>query len=177
MENINAFDNAAFNASIAALVALRADHKAINDANKRAANKAELALLFPAFAYAAGTFDLQPLARFVATKEAKPSAIAKRAIKAIFPAHDFALIGDKKRPAFVYNESIAKVADLEKLQVLRDAFNAGDGFDCDQIKAAFPAPKVSNKAEKLEKLRDALVKRMKADDLSKDDIFQLLKGL
>ena len=169
-----AFDAIAFNAAMQSFIALKEANKEKRDALRMAEGKAELALLVTAMTYGAETFDLQPLAQFVA--KAKPSAIAKRAIKAIFPSHDFAIVGEKKRPAFVHNESLAKVADKELLAILCHAEKLGDSINCDDIKKAFPAPDTT-KAQAMEKLGKALVARMKADGLTKADIAEILKGL
>jgi hypothetical protein len=169
------FDFTALNVGIAALVQLKKDNKAKRDALRQAESRMELNVMFPAMEYAAATFDLQPLARFVSL--AKPSPIAKRAIKAIFSQFEYALIGEEKRAGFVFvGGKEGKVFDAAKLAILRDAFNAGDSFLCDQVKSAFPTPDMV-KGEKLAKLGDALAKRMKADGFSKQDLFDLIKAL
>ena len=167
------FDSAAFSSDIAAWEKAKADHKAATDAGKRKVSALELKALMPAIEYGAATFDLQPLARFVA---AKPSSIAKRAIQAVFPSHEFVLIGDKKRPGFAVMEGKAKVADAKSLDILQSAYAANDGFTSDSVKAAFPAPKL-NQSEKFDKLRDTLAKRLKADGLTKADLAAILAGL
>ena len=176
MTNAIAFDYTAQSVAIAAFVAMKADNKAAREALNLRAGKAELALIYPAIAYGAETFDLQPLAQLV--QEAKPSALAKRIIKSIFPSHSFALVeGNKgKRPAFVIGEGLAKIADKALLSVVSDAAKAGDTINCDDIKKAFPAPDTT-KADAMAKLGKALAARMKADGLSKADIAKILKGL
>ena len=167
------FDSAAFSSDIAAWEKAKADHKAATDAGKRKVSALELKALLPAIEYGAATFDLQPLARFVA---AKPSSIAKRAIQAVFPSHEFVLIGDKKRPGFAVMEGKAKVADKGHINLLKGCLMSGDGFTSDSVKAAFPAPKL-NKDEKADKLRDTLAKRLKADGLTKADLLAMLADI
>ena len=169
---IPAFDYAA---QAKAFNALDAARKAVKDARQAAKlvdGKAVLALLYPAIAYGAATFDLQPLALFV--KRAKPSQLAKRIIAQAFPGHELMTRGDKTL-IFVIKEGFAKVAAQDKIQVLRDAFDSGDALDCDQIKKAFPAP-AATAAEKQGKALSAMTKLVKAG-LSKSDISQLLKEL
>lgn len=176
MTNTIAFDFASQSLAIKAFIELKAQGKETRANLKNNEGKAELALIMPAIEYGAETFDLQPLAQLVGTKGIGLSGIAKRAIAAIFPTHDFALVGEKRVPQFVSHEGKAKIADKEKLQVLRDAMASGDAIHCEQIKAAFPE-KDMGKREKLEKLGKAIAARMKADGLSKADIAELLKGL
>lgn len=168
------FDNVAFSAAIAELIQAKADHKSATDAGKRKVSALELKALLPAIEHGAATFDLQPLARFVS--DAKPSAIAKRAIQAVFPSHQFILIGDKKRPGFAVMEGKAKVADAKYLDILQSAYATNEGFTSDSVKAAFPAPKL-NKDEKADKLRDTLAKRLKADGLTKADLLAMLADI
>lgn len=176
MTNTTAFDYVAQSAAIKAFLAMKDSNKATREALNIKAGKAELALIYPAIAYGADTFDLQPLAQLV--QEAKPSPIAKRIIKAIFPSHAFAMVeGDKgKRPAFVIREGLEKVADKALLQIVTDAAKAKETINCDDIKKAFPAPDTT-KADAMAKLSKALAARMKADGLSKADIAEILKGL
>lgn len=174
MTSTKSFDFTSFNASIDALVKLKADNKEKRDAFRMAEGKAELALISVAMSYGSETWDLQPLAIFVA--KTKPSAIAKRAIKAVFPSHEFSFVGEKKRPAFVVNETLGKVFSQDLLQIIVNCAESGEAITCDQIKKAFPEKDMA-KSEKLEKLGKSLVARMKADNLSKADIAELLKGL
>jgi hypothetical protein len=88
----------------------------------------------------------------------------------------FALVGDDKRPAFLVDENLGKVVDKVKLAVVSDAVASLDGINCDQIKAAFPEPSL-DKSAKVEKLSSALIKRMKADGLTKSDLLKLVKAL
>lgn len=171
-----AFNYAVQSAAVKAFLALKDSNKAAREALNLQAGKAELALIYPAIAYGVETFDLQPLAQVV--QEAKPSALAKRIIKAIFPSHAFAMVeGDKgKRPAFVIREGLEKVVDKALLQIVTDAAKAKDSINCDDIKKAFPAPDTT-KADAMAKLGKALAARMKADGLSKADIAEILKGL
>ena len=168
------FDAIAFNDAMQSFITLKETHKEKRDSFRIAEGKAELSLLVTAVTYGAETFDLQPLAQFVA--KAKPSAIAKRAIKAIFPSHEFALVGEKKRPAFVLDETLGKVFSQDLLQVIVNCAESGEAITCDQIKKAFPEKDLA-KAEKLEKLGKSLAARMKADGLTKADIAEILKGL
>lgn len=170
------FDHNAQAIALKAFLELKASNKAQRATLKDKEGKAELALIMPAINYGAATFDLQPLAQLVGTKGIGLSAIAKRAIDAIFPAHAYALIGEKRVPQFVVQEGKAKVADQSKLDILRQALATFDSIHCDQIKAAFPE-KDKAKGEKLEKLGKAIAARMKADGLTKADIAELLKGL
>lgn len=172
--NAVTFDNVLFSAGIAALLKMRKENKEAKEAMRLKEGKSELALILPAIEYAAQTFDLQPIARFIV--ETKPSALVKRIIKGCFPAHEFALVGDEKRAGFVTIEGQSKVADKAKIDVLRDAYASNDSIQCEQIKAAFPAPDL-DKASKMEKLASAIAKRMKADGLTKADIAELIKGL
>ena len=174
MKNAVTFDNATFSAMLTDFVKLKEENKASRDALRLVEGKAELKLLFAAIEYGAQEFDLQPLATFVVI--GKPSAIAKRAIKACFPSHEFALVGDTKRPSFVVNTDLGKVADSIKIQVLRDAFDSGDSINCEPIKVAFPAPNLE-RAAVIEKFTSAIAKRMKADGLTKADLAAILKGL
>ena len=66
-----AFDAIAFNDAMQSFIALKENNKEKRDSLRMAEGKAELALLVMAMAYGAETFDLQPLAQFVATP--KPS--------------------------------------------------------------------------------------------------------
>ena len=166
------FDSAAFSSDIAAWEKAKADHKAATDAGKRKVSALELKALMPAIEYGAATFDLQPLARFVA---AKPSSIAKRAIQAIFPSHRM-MFDQKKRPVFVTIEGMAKVADKGHINLLKGCLMSGDGFTSDSVKASFPARKL-NKDEKADKLRDTLAKRLKADGLTKADLLAMLADI
>lgn len=172
----NTFDYEAQSLLIKAYLAAKADHKNQRDTFKLKEGKLELAMLAPTLEYASATFDMQPLAFLI--HDAKPSAIAKRIIKAIFPTYSYGTLEGKngKRPAMVHNESEAKVFDTDRLTIVLDAFKAGDSVNCDPIKKAFPAPDTS-KAQAMDKLGKALAARMKADGLSKDDIFAILKGL
>jgi hypothetical protein len=174
MENTIAFDQLAFIDGMNAYLKLKEDNKNKREAMRLDEGKAELKAIFPAIEYATKTFDMQPLAQFVA--KVKPSAIVKRAIKVVFPTFQFAIIGDEKRPAFVHNETQGKVFAEWAFNVIQDAYAAGDSVNCDQWKKAFPAPDAT-KAQAMEKLSKALAARMKSDGLSKDDIFAILKGL
>lgn len=136
--------------------------------------RTELMLLSVAIEYGIKAFDLHPLALFVSTY--KPSAIAKRAIKVIFPTFDFALVGENKRACFVHDATLSKVYDKVKAQVIFDAYASGDGMDCDQIKDAFPKPDLDH-AAKVGKIAKALKARMKADGLSKADLLAIVQGL
>ena len=82
----------------------------------------------------------------------------------------------EKRPAFVHNETQGKIFAAWAFTVIQDAYASGDSVNCDQWKKAFPAPDVT-KEQAMDKLGKALAARMKADGLSKDDIFAILKGL
>ena len=168
------FDHAAQAQAVKAYAKLKETNKGKREELRKEEGKAELAMLLPAMLYGANAFDLQPLAFAIAN--GKLSAIAKRAIKACFPSHDFALIGDKKTPAMVHIENTAKVADKYKLEALFDVFKSGDGMTCDYIKSFFPAPNTTH-SEAMAKLSKALAARMKADNLSKADIAEILKGL
>ena len=168
------FDHDAQAQAIKAYAKLKETNKGKREELRKAEGVAELALILPAMLYGGNAFDLQPLAFAIAN--GKLSAIAKRAIKACFPSHDFALIGDKKRPAMVHIETMAKVADKYKLEALLDVFNSGDGMTCDYVKNVFPAPDTT-RSEAMAKLGKALAARMKADNLSKADIAEILKGL
>jgi len=172
--NAVTFDHKAFTLGMLALVEMRKENKEAKEAMRIKEGKTELAVILPAVEYAAQTFDLQPLARFIV--ETKPSALVKRIIKSCFPSHEFAIVGDEKRAGFVTIEGQAKVADKVKIDVLRDAFASNDSINCEQVKAAFPAPDL-DKASKMEKLASAIAKRMKSDGLTKADIAELVKGL
>lgn len=173
VETAVTFDHVAFSAAVKDFLATKENNKSTRLDMKSVEGKAELLLLETALTYGADTFDLQPLAFFV--KETKPSPIAKRIIKSVFPSHVFALIGDDKRPAFVVSEGMAKVSDAAKIAVITDAAYSGDSIHCDQIKAAFPEP-VLNKSAKVTKLSDAILKRMKADGITKADLLAMVQG-
>ena len=172
--NAVAFDNDAFIAGMNSFIKLKEENKDKRASMKLDEGKAELKAVFPAIEYASLTFDLQPLAQFVA--KVKPSAITKRAIKAIFPSFQLVIEVEGKRMAFVHDETQGKVFAAWALHVVRDAYKSGDSVNCEQIKKAFPAPDTS-KAQAMEKLGKALAARMKADGLTKDDIANILKGL
>jgi hypothetical protein len=174
MENTIAFDNLSFIAGMNAYLKLKEDNKSKREAMRLDEGKAELKAVFPAIEYATKTFDMQPLAQFVA--KVKPSAIVKRAIKVTFPTFQFAIIGDEKRPAFVHNETQGKVFAGWAFNVIQDTYASGDSVNCDQWKKSFPAPDAT-KAQAMEKLGKALAARMKADNLTKEDIAAILKGL
>jgi hypothetical protein len=174
IESATSFDFGAQAIALKSFLALKDSNKDARADLKRREGVAELILLMPAILYGANTFDLQPLANVIA--RGKLSAVAKRAVKGIFPSHTFALIGDTKRPGFVATEGKAKVADKEKLAVLFDAYTSGDSIHCEQIKKVFPAPDTS-KAQAMEKLSKALAARMKSDGLTKEDLANILKGL
>ena len=74
------------------------------------------------------------------------------------------------------NETLGKVFSQDLLHVIVNCAESGESITCDQIKKAFPEKDLA-KAEKLEKLGKALAARMKADNLSKADIAEILKGL
>lgn len=169
-----AFDFAAQNAAIVALEKLKLGNKASRSDMTRKESALELAIVYPAMAYASTTNDLQPLAQ--AVKRVKLSPIAKRAIAKVFFQYEFALIGDEKRPAFVFSGNGAKLHDAIALQVMSDAYASGDGFTCDQIKAAFPAPKVTA-SQAVEKLTKAIAKRMKDDCVTKAELIAAINAM
>ena len=134
----------------------------------------ELRVVYRAMAYASATNDLNPLAQ--AVKRVKLSGIAKRAIAKVFFQYEFALIGEAKRPAFVFNGDGAKLHDAIALQVMADAYASGDGFTCDQIKQAFPAPKVTA-SQAVSKLTSAIAKRMKEDGVTKAELIAAINAM
>lgn len=166
-----AFDAVAFRAGISELNALRETNKAARSDMKLAEGKAELKPLFVALDYTAQTFDFTWLAVYMA--DTKPSAIAKRIIKAVFPSYTVMVNQETKALTFVRAEGKAKVAAQDKLQVLRDAFNSGDSINCDQIKAAFPDAPQDAKG----KVLTAIAKRINKGELTKADIVEFLKTL
>lgn len=168
------FDFAAQNAAIVALEKLKLGNKASRSDMTRKESALELAIVYPAMAYASATNDLQPLA--LAVKRVKLSPIAKRVIAKVFFQYEFALIGDEKRPAFVFNGDGAKLHDAIALQVMSDAYASGDGFTCDQIKQAFPAPKVTA-SQAVEKLTKAIAKRMKDDNVTKAELIAAINAM
>lgn len=172
-ENI-AFDFAEQNAEIVSLEKLRADNKLSRSAMTRDESAKELRVVYRAMAYASATNDLQPLAQ--AVKRVKLSGIAKRAIAKVFFQYEYALIGDAKRPAFVFNGDGAKLHDAIALQVMADAYASGDGFICEQVKAAFPAPKVTA-SQAVSKLTSAIAKRMKAGGVTKAELIAAINAM
>lgn len=168
------FDFAAQNADIVHLEKLREANKLSRSAMSREESAVELTIVYKAMAYAASTNDLQPLAQTV--KRAKLSSIAKRAIAKVFFQYEYALIGDEKRPAFVFNGDGAKLHDAIALRVLEDAYASFDGFTCDQIKQAFPAPKVTA-SQAVSKLTSAIAKRMKADGVTKAELIAAINAM
>jgi hypothetical protein len=174
MKNTVAFDQLAFLDGMDTYLKLKEDNKSKREAMRLDEGKAELKAIFPAIEYATKTFDLQPLAQFVA--KVKPSAIVRRAIRIVFPTFQFAIIGDEKRPAFIHDEARGKVYVGWAFTIIQDAYASGDSVNCDQWKKAFPAPDAT-KAQAMDKLGKALAARMKADGLSKEDIFAILKDL
>ena len=177
VKNVNenvAFDFAAQNDAIVAFEKIKADNKASRSDMTRKESALELAIVYPAMAYASATNDLQPLAQ--AVKRVKLSGIAKRAIAKVFFQYEFALIGEAKRPAFVFNGDGAKLHDAIALQVMADAYASGDGFTCDQIKTAFPAPKVTA-SQAVSKLTSAIAKRMKEDGVTKAELIAAINAM
>jgi hypothetical protein len=172
-ENI-AFDFAAQNEEIVSLEKMRADNKLSRAAMTREESAKELRVVYRAMSYASATNDLQPLAQ--AVKRVKLSPIAKRAIAKVFFQYEYALIGDAKRPAFVFNGDGAKLHDAIALQVLSDAYESGDGFTCDQVKIAFPAPKVTA-SQAVSKLTSAIAKRMKEDGVTKAELIAAINAM
>ena len=168
-----AFDALAFNEAIGAFANKRAAAKTAAALAKLQDSKEEMALLFPAIAYAAATYDLQPLATYML--RIKPSALVKRAVLGVFPSHSFALVDAPKgkRPAYVLRDGLSKMVNPNSLSILKSAYESGDAFGCDQIKAAFPAPKATAD-EKKEAQAKALQRLLKAG-LSKADIAAMLK--
>ena len=172
-ENV-AFDFVEQNAEIVSLQKLRADNKISRAAMTRKESAKELRVVYRAMAYASATNDLQPLAQ--AVKRVKLSGIAKRAIAKVFFQYEYALIGEAKRPAFVFNGDGAKLHDAIALQVMADAYASGDGFTCDQIKTAFPEPKVTA-SQALGKLASAIAKRMKEDGVTKAELLAVINAM
>lgn len=170
-----AFNLEAFAASVEAFAKAKTARK---DARKDAellASKEELQLLWPAIEYASRTFDLQPIASYML--RVKPAAIVQRAILGAFPSHRFALVKDgkgKARGQYVVKDGMAKVYDLDKVTVLRAAHASKEAFTCDRIKAAFPAPVVTQEESKA-KAQASLAKLVKG--LDKATIAEMLKGL
>lgn len=167
-----AFDFPAFESALSALESTRSKVKDAAKAAKLSDGKAFLALLALVAEYGVATYDLQPLALLV--KRAKPSALGKRVIAALFPSHEMVVRADKSL-GFVVRDGFAKTYDLKVWGVVSSAAKSGDTLDCDQVKAACPAPKASNQ-DKVDALRKALAAKMKAG-LSKSDIADILKGL
>ena len=172
-ENV-AFDFAEQDAEIVSLVKLQADNRKKRAAMTREESAKELRVVYRAMAYASATNDLNPLAQ--AVKRVKLSGIAKRAIAKVFFQYEFALIGEAKRPAFVFNGDGAKLHDAIALQVMADAYASGDGFTCDQIKQAFPAPKVTA-SQAVSKLTSAIAKRMKEDGVTKAELIAAINAM
>lgn len=170
-----AFNLEAFTASVEAFAKAKTARK---DARKDAellASKDELQLLWPAIEYASRTFDLQPIASYML--RVKPATIVQRAILGAFPSHRFALVKDgkgKARGQYVVKDGLAKVADAVKLGVLNLAYTDKQAFTCDRIKAAFPAPAVTQEETKA-KAQASLAKLVKG--LDKATIAEMLKGL
>jgi hypothetical protein len=172
-ENV-AFDFAEQDAEIVSLEKLRADNKLSRSAMTREESAKELRVVYRAMAYASATNDLQPLAQ--AVKRVKLSPIAKRVIATVFFQYEFALIGEAKRPAFVFNGDGAKLHDAIALRMIADAYASGDGFTCDQIKKEFPAPKVTA-SQAVSKLTSAIAKRMKADGVTKAELIAAINAM
>ena len=167
-----AFDFPAFESALSALEVTRAKVKDTAKAAKLSDGKAFLALLSLVADYGVATYDLQPLALLV--KRAKPSALGKRVIAALFPSHEMVVRADKSL-AFVVRDGFAKTCNMTLWGVVSSAAKSGDTLDCDQVKAACPAPKASNQ-DNVDALRKALAAKVKAG-LSKADIADILKGL
>lgn len=170
---IVAFDFTAFESALSALEATRSKVKDAAKAAKLSDGKAFLALLSLVADYGVATYDLQPLALLV--KRAKPSALGKRVIAALFPSHEMVVRVADKSLGFVVRDGFAKTYDLKVWDVVSSAAKSGDTLDCDQVKAACPAPKASNQ-DKVDALRKALAAKVKAG-LSKADIADILKDL
>jgi hypothetical protein len=169
-----AFDYAEQDAEIVSLQKMRADNKLSREAMTRKESAKELRVVYRAMAYASATNDLNPLAQ--AVKRVKLSGIAKRSIAKVFFQYEYALIGEAKRPAFVFNGDGAKLHDAIALQVMADAYASGDGFTCDQIKTAFPEPKVTA-SQALGKLANAIAKRMKEDGVTKAELLAVINAM
>lgn len=170
-----AFNLEAFTASVEAFAKAKTARKDARKDAELTASKEELQILWPAIEYASRTFDLQPIASYML--RVKPVAIVQRAILGVFPSHRFALVKDgkgKARGQYVVKDGLAKVADSTKLEILKGAFKARDAFTCDQIKAAFPTPTVTQEETKA-KAQASLAKLVKG--LDKATIAEMLKGL
>lgn len=170
-----AFNLEAFAASVDAFVIAKTARKDARKDAELTASKEELQLLWPAIEYASRTFDLQPIASYML--RVKPAAIVQRAILGAFPSHRFALVKDgkgKARGQYVVKDGLAKVYDLDKVTVLRAAYVSKEAFTCERIKAAFPAPVVTQEESKA-KAQASLAKLVKG--LDKATIAEMLKGL
>ena len=172
-----AFDKAVFATNTATFVKRKVNLKADQKLAIAHCSRDELALILPAIRYAAATFDLQPLASYML--QAKPDAVVKRAIEAVFPAHRFALVteqtGKKARGQYVLREGVAKVADATLLALLDNAAAMGLGFKDKAVADRFPAP-AATATEKQEAQAKALAKLVKALG-NKAAVTDLLKGL
>ena len=172
-----AFDAMAFASDVADFAKAKANRKASAKDAIVSESRKELTLILPAIRYAAATFDLQPLASYMLS--AKPDAVVKRAIEAVFPAHRFALVteqtGKKARGQYVLREGMAKVADSTLLALLDNAAAMVLGFKDKALAERFPAP-VATANEKQEAQAKALAKLVKALG-NKAAVADMLKGL
>lgn len=172
-----AFDAMAFATEVADFAKAKASRKASAKEAIVSESRKELALILPAIRYAAATFDLQPLASYMLA--AKPDAVVKRAIEAVFPSHRFALVteqtGKKARGQYVTRDGMAKVADATLLALLDNAAAMGLGFKDKALAERFPAP-AATATEKQEAQAKALAKLVKALG-NKAAVADLLKGL
>lgn len=172
-----AFDKAAFATEVADFAKAKANRKATAKDAIVSESRNELSLILPAIRYAAATFDLQPLASYML--QAKPDAVVKRAIEAVFPAHRFALVteqtGKKARGQYVLREGVAKVADATLLALLENAAAMGLGFKDKTVAERFPAP-AKTETEKEEAQLKALANLIKTVG-DKASVAALLKAL
>lgn len=122
------------------LIQAKAAHKAETKESLRQIGVIEAQVLLAAINFAAENNDFAPVATYI--HSAKPSGVAKRIIKAVFFNHVYMVNPETKMGAMVPCGDDRSL-DTAKLHILSDVVDSGDTLLCDDIKAAFPAPKVS----------------------------------
>jgi len=172
MTNAISFDFVTQSQLNAAFLSAQKAHKDTVKRSRDNLGRVELETVMPAILYGVDSgFDIQPLADVI--KANKFSAITKRAVVALFPAHTLMINPETKRASFVRNEGQSAIVAQDKLDILKGILASGDGIHCDQMKAAFPEPDLSHDA-KVAKVASALIKRMEKDGITKADILAYL---
>lgn len=175
MTNVITFDFVAQSKLNAAFLNAQKVHKETVKNSRDNLGRVEIETIMPAILYGVDSgFDLQPLADVI--KANKFSAITKRAVKALFPAHSLMINPETKRASLVRNDVQAAMVAQDKLDILKGILASGDGIHCEQMKTAFPEPEL-DKGVKIAKVGSALIKRLEKDGITKAELLEYLKNV